>query len=72
VIFSGNMLLIIFGIIDVLVISLYQGLLLTELLHPVKVQPFLNADDMIAGIAKKDYKLLTYYPGNWLERNWSE
>lgn len=59
------MLIAVFGISDILFLSLYQGLLLTQLLHPVAVRPFRDADEMMQRIANKEYTLITYYPGHW-------
>uniref|UniRef100_A0A914UV88 Ionotropic glutamate receptor C-terminal domain-containing protein n=1 Tax=Plectus sambesii TaxID=2011161 RepID=A0A914UV88_9BILA len=53
---GGNILMTIWGLASMLMLSLYEGLLLTELLHPTKVIPFENADEMIDLIAKKDFK----------------
>uniref|UniRef100_A0A914VMR8 Solute-binding protein family 3/N-terminal domain-containing protein n=1 Tax=Plectus sambesii TaxID=2011161 RepID=A0A914VMR8_9BILA len=63
--YTGNMLIVIFGIVDILLVSLYQGLLLTQLLYPIEVRPFKDADEMMQRIADKEYSLITYYPGHW-------
>ncbi len=51
----------------VMVVELYRVLLLAKMLTPAVVPPFSNADEMVALIASKQYKLVTDYLGLWFE-----
>jgi hypothetical protein len=62
---AGNILIVTFSLADLLLVSLYQGLLLTELLHPPNIKPFSGVDEMINRIANKEFSLITYYTGYW-------
>lgn len=44
---------------------LYEGLLLSALLHQVDTDPFKNADGVVKLIAAGKYHLVTNYRSNW-------
>lgn len=44
---AGNQLILWMGIMAILMMSIYQGSLLTHLLHPPITRPFKNSDDLV-------------------------
>lgn len=64
--FSGNIALVAFSLVQARVMmSFYQGLLLSSIIRPPNTDPFKNADDVIKLVASGEYKLITNYIGNW-------
>lgn len=64
--FAGNMVLFMFALLQSAFFTyLYEGLLLSALLHQVDTDPFKNADGVVKLIAAGKYHLVTNYRSNW-------
>jgi hypothetical protein len=48
-----------------LMMGLYRGLLLSQLLHPIDLAPFSSAEEMVELIASNQFHLVTNYISNW-------
>ncbi len=63
---TGNMALLFWSFLEVLLMTeLYRAKLLTYLLQHPDTNPFQNADQMIDLVARKEFRLVTNYIGNW-------
>lgn len=54
--FAGNGLYVILGLSAVIMMSIYQGSLLTHLLHPPEVPPFTDSADLVNKIAARQVR----------------